>query len=445
MAFNYKFFNSVNRDRVYYSADWADYFDGLISTGVLAISADSCRVIPIDGMTVSVSAGKFLIAGHMGSITDEPEQLTIAAANSLPRIDLVVARLAVPERCIKLMIIKGDAAESPVPPEMIRDGNVIYDICLARIYIGAGITAISADSIIDTRSDDSVCGWTAWRTGDKLILDGKAEQTDFKALENTTVSAITNSYYINPHNCREEITASGTWTVPDDIDETKGVDVWLVGGGGGGSSSGRGSSFGGLIGAGGSGYCEMFKGISVTAGEKISVIVGAGGAAGTDGGYTQFMSEYYRVSGGSTGTASKGGDGGSGGNALGILSASDISGPSTTGTKTTVQSFPSAGSGRNGHCGCSITATVTNTNLSTSKETAKTYTASGGTGQGLPTIDPYSGVEYARSGINSSIISRTATYGDGGNCRVPNVYLSSQSGEAGKDGIIVIYYSTKGE
>lgn len=111
-----------------------------------------------------------------------------------------------------------------------------------------------------------------------------------------------------------------TWTVPPGCTE---VDVFLVGAGGSGASSGAG---------GGGGYTKTYKkdqtgwrdggAISVTPGQSIPIIVGAGALLyKKDGGYSQFLNSNYRANGGrGAGNGQtdvwsdyKGGNGGSGG------------------------------------------------------------------------------------------------------------------------------------
>lgn len=120
-----------------------------------------------------------------------------------------------------------------------------------------------------------------------------------------------------------------TWTVPAGCDS---VDVFLVGAGGGAGQIHTGSSYGG----GGGGYTKTYRGtgyiapssgtwvgtstegrdgnaISVTPGQQIEIIVGAG-ASKSDGGYSQFMNSSYRANGGvMVSSYGRGGNGGSGG------------------------------------------------------------------------------------------------------------------------------------
>ena len=101
----------------------------------------------------------------------------------------------------------------------------------------------------------------------------------------------------------EEITTSRTWTVPAGVTR---IEVMLFGGGGGGFSTDYSREGGG----GGSGYLAKGE-FEVIPGSKYVITIGAGGAAGSDGGKTSFgdlLSTNGCQSGGSAG-----GDGFAGG------------------------------------------------------------------------------------------------------------------------------------
>lgn len=84
------------------------------------------------------------------------------------------------------------------------------------------------------------------------------------------------------------------------------VDVFCVGGGGGGSD-GTG---------GGGGYTKTYKKISVTPGETITIVVGAGSYYPSRGGSSYFKTSSYIAYGGYSGSPNgAGGNGGSGGGA----------------------------------------------------------------------------------------------------------------------------------
>ncbi|MBE5987992.1 MAG: hypothetical protein E7250_09710 [Paenibacillaceae bacterium] len=103
---------------------------------------------------------------------------------------------------------------------------------------------------------------------------------------------------------QQTIYSSGTFTVPTGV---RSIDVFMVGGGGGGYSGDKTNAGSG----GGGGYTKTVKGISVTPGQNISVVIGSGGAIGSDGGSTSFGS--YSISGGKSGFWKDGGSGGGSG------------------------------------------------------------------------------------------------------------------------------------
>lgn len=75
-----------------------------------------------------------------------------------------------------------------------------------------------------------------------------------------------------------KFTASGTWTVPTGITSIL-VNAGAGGGGGGASDA---SEAGG--GGGGAGQTKFYEAISVTAGDVLTITIGAGGAGGVSGG-----------------------------------------------------------------------------------------------------------------------------------------------------------------
>ena len=98
---------------------------------------------------------------------------------------------------------------------------------------------------------------------------------------------------------------SGNFTVPAGVTSLQ-IEVWGAGGGGGAGTAG--SSAGGS-GGGGGGYCKK-NALTVTAGQSISYVVGAAGAAGswiTDaddasaGGNSSAYSAAYTANGGGKG------------------------------------------------------------------------------------------------------------------------------------------------
>lgn len=158
MAITSGFFNSISGDRVYNADQMSQYFQGLISNGVVANLGDEMQVAASSGMTVNVLAGRAYINGKW-IYNDSAAALTITAANAaLPRWSAVVARLDVTGRQITLTTKDGTAASTPTKPTATRDAST-YELILAYVYVAAGATAIAQADISDTRPDNNVCGW----------------------------------------------------------------------------------------------------------------------------------------------------------------------------------------------------------------------------------------------------------------------------------------------
>lgn len=122
-------------------------------------------------------------------------------------------------------------------------------------------------------------------------------------------AAIDSSYFLKqlycPYENRVEITASGTWEVPEGVTE---IELILVGGGGGGGLTVDTSAKTITVTTKGAGEALSEKAVSVAPGDTLTITVGAGGAAG-DGS----ASRVYAYSNGATsvsGTSCTGSNGG---------------------------------------------------------------------------------------------------------------------------------------
>lgn len=161
MAITYGFFNSVNGDRKYNADDISNYFLKLISNGVFATPSNAMQVQANSGMTVQVSAGWGFIQCKWIN-NSAPYLLTLDASDVvLNRIDRVVLRLnaSTSVRTMSIAIKKGTAASNPVAPALTRVTGGIWELSLAQIYVGAGVTSISQANITDERPNTSVCGF----------------------------------------------------------------------------------------------------------------------------------------------------------------------------------------------------------------------------------------------------------------------------------------------
>lgn len=205
-----------------------------------------------------------------------------------------------------------------------------------------------------------------------------------------------------PYKNRVEIRTSGTWTVPAGVTQ---IDLFLVGGGGGGSY---------YYLYGGSGYTKHYQKIAVTPGQTLTITIGAGGhsynnedttSASTNGGNTSVIigDKSYDAGGGNLTSTAVLGSGGSGGGHNGATSSSSSRGGDGL-------------AGMNGGTGYSF-----------SGSSSSGYRLLTGIGQGIPTIDPYTGIMY---GFGNP--SRGPGY--------PGYSYSPSSGIDGSAGTCIIYY-----
>lgn len=139
------------------------------SRGVLTF-ADNLRVSAGGGMSVTVSPGVCLLkmSKYWAVTCLQKEALTLpiqTADGTLPRKDVVVARIDKIANITEIVIKVGTPASAPAPPEIVRD-NYYDEIYLAAVTVGPGVIEITNAVIQDLRMDESVCG---------LMVDSSAQ------------------------------------------------------------------------------------------------------------------------------------------------------------------------------------------------------------------------------------------------------------------------------
>lgn len=207
MAQKYGFFNSVDGDRKYDADDIGNYFLKLISDGVFATPATAMQVTATSGMTVSVAAGwGFIKCKYINNTA--AAQFTLANADVvLNRIDRVVMRLDTANRTMSLAVKQGTAASTPTAPALTRVNGGVWELSLAQIYVGAGVTTITQANITDERANTSLCGY----------VTGLIDQIDTTNL----FAQYNNAFWTWFNNVQESVTSttiitrySNTYTTP---------------------------------------------------------------------------------------------------------------------------------------------------------------------------------------------------------------------------------------
>lgn len=154
------FFNSVSHDRTYKAEDWAEYFASFIGNGVFPVPSTGLQVVIDNGMNVNIKAGKAWINGYFYNNTSDLTITIGTADGQLNRIDRIVVRWDLTNRIISAEVKSSAYSASPTAPALQRDAD-IYELALADVFVGAGVTAITQSNITDQRLNTSLCGVVA--------------------------------------------------------------------------------------------------------------------------------------------------------------------------------------------------------------------------------------------------------------------------------------------
>ena len=153
-------FPFLSRDgdrKVLYTA-FRSLFHAYFTNGVFLTSGENnIQAVAKNGMTVTVKAGKCNINGVFCEI-DSDVDVTLDSAGSSARTDRIVLRLNDNEesRNVSVVVLKGN----PNAVALTRTG-AIYDLCIAEVAVGTGVSSISNANINDTRLDTELCGIVA--------------------------------------------------------------------------------------------------------------------------------------------------------------------------------------------------------------------------------------------------------------------------------------------
>lgn len=128
MALRYGFYNSVGEDRLYDATELSEFFDGIVSDGVLG-DVGSAFELTESGADIIVGTGR---AWFNKTWTRNDSALTIempSSSNINARIDSVVLKIdpRVEGRENSIIIVEGTPSSSPVPPTLSPEvGTYLY-------------------------------------------------------------------------------------------------------------------------------------------------------------------------------------------------------------------------------------------------------------------------------------------------------------------------------
>lgn len=173
-------------DRAYDSNDFASYFSELVGNGVIYDVSTALKVLPVSGMNVAMQSGSAFLLGRKYENT-AALTLSVGTANgSLPRIDRIVVKLDKVARDIAAYVLAGTPATNPTAPALTQ-GVDIFEISVAQILVGAGVSSITPADITDERLDPAACGIV---TGLIQQIDGSELFTQLEAQFNLWFTSI---------------------------------------------------------------------------------------------------------------------------------------------------------------------------------------------------------------------------------------------------------------
>ncbi len=472
-------FTSVSGDRQYTASEWREYFDALVTSGVVGEYLNQLQVKPqtVANKTVFVDTGAILIRGAMRSISSSVN-LTIADNTSgNARIDRIVARLNYTDRKIEFVVKQGTPAGSPVAPSLTRN-TAHWELSLAKISVANGFSTIEAAQITDERADDSVCGYYKYRAklmgqipveawmytifknqlSEQEISNIEADSGLMSIINTSAIKLLSNNWNPDPIQVYNE-DGSYNWVAPDiNSGQPYEVGVFIMGGGGAGGSAKRTGASGSASTTGGaSGYSRHLT-LTVTPGLTYPVVVGAGGAGVVVGSGVATASSAGNNGGSSSfnGVVAFGGNGGGGGQGTAASGSSTIAKGGTSsdsGSTSSVSAYaPIYGEIFPVHVSTSAASQPMQAFNAFSGEFFGGAGGSGislttGTNVSQPTLtlnDGYSAGAGRASSANSSIVGYSATSigSGGGGCALSNAASYTTPtvvGGNGKNGIVAIY------
>ena len=179
-------------DRVYKAEDWAWYFATFIANGIFPKPSDGLQVVAYSGMEIRVNAGYAFINGYAFR---NPATLSVTldtAEGALNRVDRVVVRWDLPQRDMYIAVLKGTPSAKPTATTVTRTTE-IWELALADIYVGKGVTRIQTQNITDQRFNSAVCGIV---TGTVEEIDASVLTKQFTDFFNTYSAAVLDEFSV---------------------------------------------------------------------------------------------------------------------------------------------------------------------------------------------------------------------------------------------------------
>lgn len=183
-----------NYDRVYTAAEFAHYFSLLVGNGVFPSPDTGLNVLASDpaSMTVKIGDGSGWINGYFVTVAGGHSVTLEAASGAGTRIDSIIMQWNSNDRKINIIAKSGTASGDPQPVELQRDAE-LWELELAQITVGAGVSSVDQTKIKDMRADGTRCGLvTALLKGIDPSTFLKQSEAEFNKWFQTIMNKISN-------------------------------------------------------------------------------------------------------------------------------------------------------------------------------------------------------------------------------------------------------------
>lgn len=153
------FFNSNNHDRTYNAESFETWLKPFFQTGVFQ-GGLQVKAQTTPDMSVQVTPGYANLNGKPAYWSDTNTLAIATASGVYDRIDTIVLRRDNTNRTISIEVVTGTASANPQPTAPTRN-NDIFELVIGKVYVGVGVTSITAANVYDTRLDSTICGYVA--------------------------------------------------------------------------------------------------------------------------------------------------------------------------------------------------------------------------------------------------------------------------------------------
>lgn len=147
-------FDSLNHDRTMSSSSWRKMFKSFFTNGIF--TQNDFLTTANNSMQLTVGTGNASINGAFYPLEEEKTLSIDSSSVTYTRYDAVCIEFNLTDRQFYLKIVKGGSdSKWPIP---VRTSST-YQLFLAVVQVGQGVTKLVQNNISDVRSDSRYCGY----------------------------------------------------------------------------------------------------------------------------------------------------------------------------------------------------------------------------------------------------------------------------------------------